>query len=434
MMTMLSMLTLKRRTKLNKILGFTLGFCCLISMAGCSSGKDEPIQTNPETENIESIDSRDFQQLVNTKVITSVPAIIYQETNGEMKEVGKAEQGVYLDIQDGLISEQYLPISGTTLYVNGKDVQSCDRWFKNQTHLLPVGQGITTKDTYHIEDIDGKLQTTLNFSDQHEVYVKPSADDPRYGILYQNGIYYIPASDVSEIVTTDAIISDVATSIPVMMYHFFYDESLGETRENVNYVEVKELEEQCQTLNDSGYTGLTMREVLYFMEDRAVVPLNSYAITIDDGHESVFKYAYPIFQKYDINATMFLIGGWMDPVLPYDFIEMRENGIELQSHSFLMHQGGCSGMGHGGRLMCVGHDEGVQDTIQSFEYVDNGFVYCYPFGDVNENDKNIIKDAGTKLAFTTEFGKISKGMDMFELPRIRVTGGAGIGQYMSHLQ
>ena len=124
-------------------------------MAGCSSGKDEPIQTNPETENIESIDSRDFQQLVNTKVITSVPAIIYQETNGEMKEVGKAEQGVYLDIQDGLISEQYLPISGTTLYVNGKDVQSCDRWFKNQTHFLAVGHGISTFYSFHIVDIDG---------------------------------------------------------------------------------------------------------------------------------------------------------------------------------------------------------------------------------------------------------------------------------------
>lgn len=431
---MLSMPTSKRRTKLNKILGISLGFCCLISMTGCSKGEDEPADTNPKTEEKETIDINNFQQLMGTKVVTTVPTNVYRNIDGKMQDVGKAEQGIYLDIKEEQLTSAYLPINGTEYFINGKDVQLSDRWFKNETHLLPTSQAIQTNKTYQIEDIDGTLQITMNTSDKYEVYVKPSDEDPRYGILYQNGVYYIPSSDIGEKMVSDAIVGETATSIPVMMYHFFYDESLGETRGDVNFVEVQEFEEQCQTLNDQGFTGLTMREVQYFMEDRAVVPLNSYAITIDDGHESVFKYAYPILQKYDIDATMFLIGGWMDPVLPYEFIEMRENGIELQSHSFLMHQGGCSGMGHGGRLMCVNYDEGVQDTIQSFEYVDNGFVYCYPFGDVNENGKNIIRDAGAKLAFTTEFGKISKGMDMLELPRIRVTGGAGIGQYMSHLQ
>ena len=169
------------------------------------------------------------------------------------------------------------------------------------------------------------------------------------------------------------------------------------------------------------------------MEGRANIPSNSVSITIDDGDPSVFKYAYPIIKDFGMNATLFIIGGHEDPTLNYDYIMMREDGLELQSHGFLMHQGGCSGMGHGGRLLCVDYETGVEDTRMSFDYVDGGFVYCYPFGDINENAKNIVRDAGAKLAFTTVFGKIKPSMDLLELPRIRVTGGNGITAFMNNV-
>ena len=86
-----------------------------------------------------------------------------------------------------------------------------------------------------------------------------------------------------------------------------------------------------------------MREVYYFMTGRANVPAHSLAITIDDGDPSVHEYAFPVFQKNGLNATLFLICGWEDPTLSYDFWEMREDGLELQSHGFLTHQGGCAG-------------------------------------------------------------------------------------------
>lgn len=428
---MLSMLTSLKRINIIKILGLTLGFCCLISMAGCSSkeNKDEPNQ--PINKDVQSV-SNEYK---NIKVKTTSQTPIFKLTDGKLTEAGVFEANTYLDIADQDAVADVIPVQGTDWYVKQSDVANSERWFKNQTHLVPYALALTTNDTYRIEDSYGQLQANSSLADIYQVYVKPSSDDPRYGVLIQNGIYYIPESDVKEVMerAVEENQKELATEVPVMMYHFFYDESLGETRLDVNYVEVNELREQAEYLVNNGFTSLTMREIQYFMEDRAQVPAKSYGFTMDDGHESVYKYAYPILKEYGINATMFIIGGWMDPTLPYELWEMREEGIELQSHSFLMHQGGCSGMGHGGRLMCVGYDDGVADTIQSYEYVDGGFVYCYPFGDVNENAITIMKDSGTKLAFTTEFGKIHPGMDVLRLPRIRVTGGAGMNQYINHL-
>ena len=83
---------------------------------------------------------------------------------------------------------------------------------------------------------------------------------------------------------------------------------------------------------------------------------------------------------------------------------MKQNGMELQSHSYDMHTGGCEG-GHGGALRCVAHDEGVADTEKSFSIIGGGNVYCYPYGDVTDSALQIMKDAGVHMAFTTNYGK-----------------------------
>lgn len=425
---MLSMQTSKKRIKSDKILGFVLGFCCLILLNGCSTVKQE-VSNQPDTLGSETTETL-FRHV---KVKTSKPTPLYNQKDGKFVECGLVESGIYLDISDQEAQQNMIQINESNLFVKQADVLLSDRWFKNQTHLIPYNKTITTNESYTITNDRNEIQMNLNQSDDYVVYVLPSVDDPRYGIQLQSGIYYIHRDDVKQENEVAGDGQELATSIPVMMYHFFYSEANGETRGDVNYVEVNEFDEQLDYLVQEQFIPLTMREVQYFMEGRGQVPSKSVAITIDDGHPSVYQYAYPLLKEHGLNATLFLIGGWMEPSLPYEFLEMREEGLELQSHSFLMHQGGCAGMGHGGRLLCVSQEDGVIDTKQSFDYVDGGFVYCYPFGDVNENAMQILKDAGTKLAFTTEFGKINPGLDPLKLPRIRVTGGAGIAQYKKHL-
>ena len=112
---------------------------------------------------------------------------------------------------------------------------------------------------------------------------------------------------------------------------------------------------------------------------------------------------------------------------------MKQNGMELQSHSYDMHTGGCEG-GHGGALRCVAHDEGVTDTEKSFSIIGGGNVYCYPYGDVTDSALQIMKDAGVHMAFTTNYGKIEPGMDKLQLPRVRIFGDADIQQFIYSLE
>ena len=410
-----------------------------MTATGCSFGKETsddvvntvtPSSTNEEvTSSKEETEKIDYSSFYDTKIETSIDTNLYDDS---FNMIGTIKANTYLDVAEG--KDNLLSIKDTNYYVDGKDVQASNRWFKNTNHLVAYQQALTTNDSYSLLDVKGNTVIEFNESSTYTIYVLPSTDDDRYGVLFQNAIYYISSSDVKEINETNGETQELSTAIPVLMYHFFYNEDNGETRKDGNYVEVKELDEQLNYLTSNAYTALTMREVYYFMENRAQIPAHSLAITIDDGDPSVHTYAFPVFQKYNVNATLFLICGWEDPTLSYDFWEMREDGLELQSHGFLTHQGRCEGMGHGGRLLCMNHDEGVNDTQMSLDYVDGGFVYCYPFGDVNEHAKEILRDTGVKMAFTTANGWIKPGLDLLELPRVRIHGGDSLDSFASSIQ
>ena len=434
MMLLMWILTKKHKSYKTKFLETLLGIC-LLTMSGCATTSEPPVTATPlPTMEVVEETYEDYSSLYEKKILVSQDTPLYLLNEEGLKEVGVVHQNAFVDLG----SESYkntVCLRNSSYYIEADSLQKSDRWFQHHNHLLGLQQHIVTNTSYRLENLKEEVVMTMNQEDTYEVYVLPGEEDPRYGVYFLNDIYYIPEEDIKTIENTMAVPKEAyAESIPVLMYHFLYDENETKDRPNTNYVEQKEYDEQLSTLNDEGYQSLTMREILYFMERRAYVPEKSFAITIDDGDPSVYTYGFPILKKYGMNATLFLIGAWEDTNLSWQNWEMREEGIELQSHSFDMHQGGCSGMGHGGRLLCVDYATGVEDTKMGFDYVDGGFVYCYPFGDVNEHAIEIIKDGGAKLAFTTEFGKINLDMDPLNLPRIRVIGGNGLEFFMKNIK
>ncbi|CAD7770825.1 Polysaccharide deacetylase [Candidatus Methanoperedenaceae archaeon GB50] len=53
-------------------------------------------------------------------------------------------------------------------------------------------------------------------------------------------------------------------------------------------------------------------------------PPKSIAITFDDGYESIYHHAYPILDKYQILATIFLVTGYIDTRKTFWWDEFRE--------------------------------------------------------------------------------------------------------------
>ena len=209
--------------------------------------------------------------------------------------------------------------------------------------------------------------------------------------------------------------------LPVLMYHFFYDKSLGETPKDGNYLEISTFEGHLKYLTDNEFYFPSWEEVSKYLDKEIELPAKSIVLSVDDGEDSFFRLAYPVIQKYDVKVTEFLVGAW-NGWYKNDYPARQ---MVYQSHSYDMHKAGADGKG---AIMTLGYNKIIEDLTKSKNELgkDECIVFCYPFGHYNENAKKALKDAGFKLAFTTEYGRIKRGMDKLALPRIRTSSSTSV--------
>lgn len=217
--------------------------------------------------------------------------------------------------------------------------------------------------------------------------------------------------------------------IAILMYHYFYDKEAGESAPNSNYMEIHDFEQQMKYLSDHKYYFPTWQEVADFVDGKKTLPAKSVVVTIDDGQHTFFRLAIPILNKYHIQATSFIItskaGG--SKFKNYSF-----DNLHYESHTHAMHQGGCKG-GHGGLFRCISQEKGLADLKKSIAILGSGEAIAYPYGDVTQNVLTITKKAGFKVGVTTNWGKAKKGMDRYQLPRIRMYKGISMSSFKSYL-
>lgn len=185
--------------------------------------------------------------------------------------------------------------------------------------------------------------------------------------------------------------------LPVLMYHFFYDKSKGETGQDGNWIEISNFEEQMKYLSENNFYFPTWQEVEDYIDGKQKLPEKSVVITVDDGDPSFFEHAVPVIQKYDVFATSFVITYWYG-----NTAENKENNVSYQSHSYDMHKAGSNGKGV---MLSWDYDKIKEDLLLSSDVLGGANIFCYPFGQYNELDKKVLKDSGYKLAFTTEARK-----------------------------
>ena len=234
------------------------------------------------------------------------------------------------------------------------------------------------------------------------------------------------STNTSTSTSTSNNVSRSGKGIPVLMYHFFYDASAGETGPNSNFMEIGKFEEQIKYLVDNNYYFPTWQELLNYINGNGTLPEKSIVITVDDGAESFFRLAVPVLKKYNVHATSFLITSWCGNLDQY-----RGGVIEFQSHSNDMHRAGSDGKG---RILTISHDAGIQDLKTSQEICGNSFVFCYPFGHYSNYAKSLLKEAGFSMAVTTAYGKVYKGMDPYQLPRIRMSSGDTVNSFINKIK
>ncbi len=214
--------------------------------------------------------------------------------------------------------------------------------------------------------------------------------------------------------------------LPVLMYHFFYDKTKGETAKDGNYIEISSFEEQIKYLAENDFYFPTWQEVEDYIDEKTELPEKSVVITVDDGDPSFFELAVPIIQKYNVQATSFLVVYWYG-----NRAENKEKNVSYQSHSYDMHKGGANGKG----VMLSWDNNKIKEDLElSSKVLGGANIFCYPFGHYNENCFKVLKETGYKLAFTVEAGRVTKKANKYKLPRVRISGNTSINSFIKKVE
>lgn len=223
-------------------------------------------------------------------------------------------------------------------------------------------------------------------------------------------------------------ISKLEDGLPILMYHFFYNEKEGEKGPDSNWMEISDFEIQMKYLSENNYYFPSWEEINDYLDGKVDLPEKSVVISVDDGDLSFFKLAVPILQKYNIIATSFVVTSWSEESI---LTNKSSPNIKFESHSHDMHKAGKNGKGY---FLTATKEESMEDLNQTKTILGTNNVFCYPFGDYNDFTKQMLAQEGYKMAVTTKNGKAKPGMDKFELPRVRMSKGDSLDVFINKLK
>lgn len=234
--------------------------------------------------------------------------------------------------------------------------------------------------------------------------------------------------------------------VPVLCYHNVgtKDDMKRAPDEKIWTMQKENFEEEMKYLYDAGYRTLTMDEFYEWKKGNIELPLKSILITFDDGYLANYHYAFPILKKYNINATVFLIGNnirkdnpeWSGNLIDYMSVNLINKckteypNIEFQSHSIKLHKKGS--------IKDRPKKELEDDAKQFRELIKSANYYAYPFGDYNEKMIEALKKSKYKLAFIygpnkEDYRKASRSDDDYLIPRLNIHNDMSLLKYKYRL-
>lgn len=216
--------------------------------------------------------------------------------------------------------------------------------------------------------------------------------------------------------------------LPVLMYHHIGEvpkESLeDELRKNLT-VHPKSFEEQMAWLKTAGYNSITFKDLLAYTKGEFEMPKNPIIISFDDGYEDALTEGVSILKKYGHIGSFGIITRF--PGIKYgnntyaawpQIKAAANSGMEIVSHTQDHFDGTSSAYDNGFILRNL---KTSREDIKSNAGADTK-VLVYPFGRYNEKYLNFVKEAGFEVGITTEEGKKVKLDNLYEIPRIRISG------------
>lgn len=364
----------------------------------------------------------------NKYVKTTDDTPIYKIVNGEYTLFGTIGKNNELELSDIIIDQntELFNILNTDYYIIYRalePIESLTKASDRYKRYIPFNENIITNEQTTFIDEDGNF-ITYNQSYDLPIIIK---DIERYGVEFNNKLYYIKSSDVAKNYEHENSKEAKRTKIRTLTYHFLYDKSVTKCNEEI-CLEADQLEEQLKYLHDNNFLTLRLPELEMFLDGKINIPMNSVVLTIDDG-TVVSKKAISLFEKYQEYATIFVVTGFVK-----DLSTLKSDYLDLESHSDNMHnQYECVGKGlQGGAILCKSEEYILNDLKTCQEKLGGSVYFAYPFFDFDNRAISILKKAGYHMAFIGQYyteGLSWTGFNKYTIPRITILNSTTMDDY-----
>lgn len=326
---------------------------------------------------------------------------LYIITDKEYTKKGKVSKGVKLQL-DGSF-KNYYKIKDMPYYVYYEDVkESLETQNERYKKYNPLGLEVTTKEEYKLYQDNDKYMLINSVDTLNILYTN---NDKYYTVVNEN-LYYILKQDVQSENKFDS--ENNVDSVPVLNYHFFYDEE-KEFCGEILCLEKKKFDEHLKYFKENDFFTLTMEEYYLWMNSELNIPSKSILITVDDGALGTDTILIELLEKYDLNATLFLITDWWKEK------NFTSPNLEVYSHGNNIHIDNYCKSGPKG--VCLSYDELKDDIEKSLLRSKSNLAFCYPFYRYNDVMLKVLSDLNFRLAFVGGNKKSKKSDNNLLLPR-----------------
>lgn len=199
-----------------------------------------------------------------------------------------------------------------------------------------------------------------------------------------------------------------------LVYHRF-----GDNRYPSTNTPLDKFEEQLKYLTENDFETYTASDLYRNPNGKQ----KNIFITVDDGLNSFYTHGWPLLQKYNCKATLFVNTesvGWGDYLSWNQLRELVKEGVEIGSHSHKHTY-----------FLNVPHDQRVQTFEQDLDVSEQLFkdslglvpkTYAYPYGEFDEQMAEVLKARGYLLGFAQNSGVWGSITDPFAIPRFPTAG------------
>lgn len=221
--------------------------------------------------------------------------------------------------------------------------------------------------------------------------------------------------------------------IPVLMYH-----RIASTQEDIGvhgtYIAKEKFIKHLQYLKSRGYQSVTFADLANNKYKERFNKGNKWVIiTFDDGYEDNYTTAFPLLKEYGFKAVIFLLSdatynAWdvnnkdrpekrFNLMSPEQIQEMMDYGIEFGVHT----------KDHP-HLSQIPLEQARAQIMESKAILEQRFnkkfiSFAYPYGDLNEEVKALVKESEISFAVSTFSGDLVFDSDLLQIRRIGIFPG-----------